>query len=477
MTRQSGHARRDRCPLPSPSEAPIQRLVALLAPAILVVGCAGTRESSARRNFDNYPRPERAARTQERAQHASGALESYLRVALRSDPQSEAAFARWEASVLRVTRARRLPDPVIRFGYFLSSVETRVGPQRGRVGLEQAFPWPTKLSAGSDAVAMQAQAMQRRFEAEVLRVAERVEEAYWSLWLVREKRKIRRDHLLILTGLSETVLGRLATGAANLAEQQQVDLSAARLEDQIATLGEQERTAIATLAAACGVEQLGNAATTSAPPTPSRPKLSELKLRELARSHPSVVAYADLAAAQDAAAEAEAADALPGFTIGAEWIITGEARMPNVPDSGKDAVVVGAGVRVPLWQGSYSDSEDAARAEARAYRADRRAASNRSLAQLDMVLSRVRDSARRARLIQGTLLPQAQTAYESVLGAYAVGRGSVAQALLAQRDLLELRLDWVDARAEYARAWAKLEEVTGRRLEAAMDPQGTNDVR
>lgn len=451
-------------------QRPTQHLLVLVACAAWVAGCAGAHESSARRDFANYPRAARSAPDQGGSKQASGSLDSYLSIALRSDPDSEAAFARWEASVLNITRSRRLPDPMIRFGYFLTSVETHVG-------LEQAFPWPTKLSAGSDAAAMQAQAMQRRLEAVVLGVAERVEEAYWSLWLVREKAKIRRDHLIVLTGLSETVLGRLASGAASLAEQQQVDLSAARLEDQIATLGEQERTAIAKLAEACGVEQLGEAPTTSAPPAPAHPKLSELRLRELTRSHPTVVAYEDLAAAQDTAAEAQAADALPGFTVGAEWIYMGESQMPNASDNGKHAVVVSAGVSVPLWQGSYSDGEDSARAEARAYRADRRAAINRALAQLGVVLSRVRDAARRTRLIEGTLLPQAETAYESVLGAYAVGRGTVAQALLAQRDLLELRLDWVDARAEYAKAWSKLEEVTGRRLEAAIEPQGSDVVR
>ena len=37
------------------------------------------------------------------------------------------------------------------FGYFVRSVETRVGPQRARISLQQAFPWPTRLTAGSDA--------------------------------------------------------------------------------------------------------------------------------------------------------------------------------------------------------------------------------------------------------------------------------------------------------------------------------------
>ncbi|MCA9600377.1 MAG: TolC family protein, partial [Myxococcales bacterium] len=141
--------------------------------------------------------------------------------------------------------------------------------------------------------------------------------------------------------------------------------------------------------------------------------------------------------------------------------------MPGVADSGKDAVIVGAGIRIPLWQGSYSDSIAAARADARAQRADQRALEDRASAELTTSLSNVEDAVRRVALYRGTLVPQAESAYDSVLGAYTVGRGTVAQALLAQRDLLELRIELDRARADYERAWARLEEITGREVRRA----------
>jgi outer membrane protein TolC len=96
-------------------------------------------------------------------------------------------------------------------------------------------------------------------------------------------------------------------------------------------------------------------------------------------------------------------------------------------------------------------------------------------------LANLRDALRRVQLYRGTLVPQAQSAYESVLGAYTVGRGSVAQALLAQRDLLELRIELERARADYARTWARLEELVGRELRKASQPsralEGTQHER
>src|SRR5690606_37479280 len=126
-------------------------------------------------------------------------------------------------------------------------------------------------------------------------------------------------------------------------------------------------------------------------------------------------------------------------------------------------------------QGSYSDSIAAARADARAQRADQQALADRAAAELTTSLSNVADAVRRAALYRGTLVPQAESAYDPVLGAYTVGRGTVAQTLLAQRDLLELRVELDRARADYERAWARLEEITGREVRrTAVAPEGTS---
>jgi hypothetical protein len=87
----------------------------------------------------------------------------------------------------------------------------------------------------------------------------------------------------------------------------------------------------------------------------------------------------------------------------------------------------------------------------------------------------VRDSYRRVELNENTLLPQAEAAYASVLGAYATSRSTVAASLLAQRELLEIRVGLEQARAEHAAAWARLEQVVGRRVKQARVRRGHGD--
>jgi outer membrane protein TolC len=391
-------------------------------------------------------------------------LNVYVALALADSPALEAAFARWQASVSRISKTRRLPEPTLSFGYFIREVETRVGPQRARIGLSQTFPWPTRLSAGADASSAMARAEQQKFDALALTVRKQVVTAYYRLWLIRELRDVHEEHLEVLRSLSESVRARLSIGSATLAEQQQIDLSVARLEDTLRGLDEAETAAVAQLRAATGHWELRAPKSVEAPAPSALPTESEETLRQAAKDHPLLLSYEYQAATQEHLARAKRAEGLPSFSVGADWIITDKAATPGVVDSGKDAVIVGGGISLPLWRGSYDSDAEAAEAEASALRHERRAAEDRALARFELALSSVRDAARRVELHEKTLVPQADAAYASVLGAYAVGQGSVAQTLLAQKDLLEFHERLAQARADHALAWAELEQVVGREV-------------
>jgi outer membrane protein TolC len=90
---------------------------------------------------------------------------------------------------------------------------------------------------------------------------------------------------------------------------------------------------------------------------------------------------------------------------------------------------------------------------------------------VDGGLADLRDAQRRIELYEKTLVPQAETTFQAVLGGYQTGRSTVAAVILAQRDLLELQIEYARARAEHARAWTALEYIVGTELSAAGGPQ------
>ena len=436
-----------------------------------LAGCGTAVESVTKRDLEAAARVVRPLEVDQAsslvAPERGGTLAEYVAYALRHNPELKASFERWRAATLRISAARRLPEPKINYGYFVRSVETRVGPQRHRLGLAQTFPWPTRFSAGADAASEAARAVQRQFDAKLLGVRQQVADAYWHLWLIHEDHRLKSEHDLVLETLAGTVRGRVSTGAASLADLNQVELDITKHHDHHGEHREAERAASAELLRAIGSGESRDALSTTDSPAEGLPKENESALRAAARDHPQIEELALRASASESRARAETANRFPSFLTGLEWIETGEAVTPDVPDSGQDAVIVSAGLSIPLWGRSYREEAEAARANGAAYRADEEAAVLRADAAVAAALAAVRDAHRRILLYRNTLIPQAETTLRSVLGSYRTGRSTVASALLAQRELLELQLELAKSRAEHARAWASLERVVGRSVSFA----------
>ena len=395
---------------------------------------------------------------------SNGRLSSYVARALDNNPELRASFERWHAATRAVPSARALPDPTIKYSAFVRRVETRVGPQRHKLSLAQTFPWPTRLTAGADAASKSARALERQFDAQALAVRAQVADAYWRLWHIHEEHRLKREHDLVLETLANTVRGRVRTGAASLADLNQVELGVARHHDHHGQHREAGRAAQAELRRAVGAP-LNRTIRVSDTPNGGLPVKDEAALVAIAKTHPHVDSVARLAEASESTARATNARRLPNIVLGLDWIETGSARAPNVAGSGKDALIVSAGLSVPLWARSHRGAAKAARHRAAAQRAEAQAAQDRAVATVQTVLSAVRDADRRITLYERTLIPQAETTYRAVLGSYQTGRSTVASALLAQRELLELQLELAKSRSEHARAWAALEYAVGQPLQ------------
>jgi outer membrane protein TolC len=304
-----------------------------------------------------------------------------------------------------------------------------------------------------------------------LAVAQRVADLYWKLWLVHQIRVVQRDQRAVLEALSEASRARLEVSVVSLSDVNQIDLARSRLDDDLAALDESERALSAQLLAAIGSAPGGP--TPVAPgqvPTGGLPTETEAELVAEATNHPRVQALFLRSESSRSLVRQARAQRAPSFTAGVDWIETGEAPGPDFSGNGKDPVVIVLGLRLPLWSYAYGAAEQEARSLSEAYRADAFEAQRQVEAALGQTLSAIRDAHRRVALYRTTLIPQAEAAYASVVGAYQTGNSSVAATLLAQRQLLELQLGMVRARAAHAIAWARLEQVLGRPVDIA-DPQ------
>jgi len=127
----------------------------IISAALLIMGCAhqyppeslSSPDPATGPFFQTYdPAPEPLPPLDE-----NSSLEDFLTYAELNNPGLKAEFLKWKAALEKIPEVKALPDPRFTYAGFIEHVETRVGPQRQRFGLSQAFPWFGKLDlkAGS----------------------------------------------------------------------------------------------------------------------------------------------------------------------------------------------------------------------------------------------------------------------------------------------------------------------------------------
>ncbi len=427
----------------------------LLAAAIVSVGCgshvSSTREASA-------PQAGSAASARSQGTHQ---LDEHVRYALTHSPALEASYEDWRAAELGVKPSGRLPDPKFSYAYFVRSVETRVGPQRHKLGLTQTFPWPGKLSGQSDAAALRSESVKRQYEASALEVMRQVSEEYWKAWLIDRSMQVEQERQALLSQLAASTRARVEIGQASAADLSQVNLALSRTADRIDALKEQRTRALADLRAAMGAPDEHALTIDPAPPRVLRLSESEQALVTDAQAHPRITAMSYQADAHLASADSTATQGYPDFTLGVEYIETGGGTTP-APDDGKDPIIAMLSVSLPIWSNVSGTHADAERASSRALKARQRALQLNARAATQGALSGLRDSARQVHLYDDTLMPQAKAMYESVLGSYQTGQSTLAAVLLANQQLLELSEQRYRAQANHALNFARLEALVGR---------------
>jgi outer membrane protein TolC len=435
----------------------------ICAIVLLATGCAAPIERDVPESMESF----RNQSNDDELPEFDGALQPYVDYALRRHPNLRADVARWRAERARIDAAYAWPEPTLSYGFFIRPVETRVGPQRHRFGLQQPIPWPSKPAKAARAQARRADASKARYDAAMLVVRSRVAQSYWEQWRTEQQLYWRRQQLTLLETIEAVTRARVETGKSPQSDLNQIALELTRLRDDIAKLENTLERQQARFVDALGRRDAGEfPVEPAAEPEARVPSVSPEELSRLAESHPQLVAMQRTIEALERTAERRQLDRYPDMTLGVDYIETGEAQNPDMPDSGKDPVIAMVGVKIPIWVGRYQAEVDATHAEAESRRADLESARNRAVSDVRAAFASLHDSARRITLYETTLIPQSEATYESVLGRYEVDQTTIASVLLAQRELLRVRLGLANARAEHATDWVRLEQLVGEPIDA-----------
>jgi outer membrane protein TolC len=397
------------------------------------------------------------------AQERSLTLRAALEEALAANPELRALRLDHEAARAAPAEARYLDAPMLEAEIWEWPVTT-VNP--ADVGMymftiEQAFPGRGKRAARALVAERAADVVRRDTGVRTSEILNEVRQTFTELALAREMERLYRQQLPVVRDLAEAATLRYAAGHSGQHDSFVSVSELTQLQADVVTWRERGRVAEATLNTLLGrpvdapVEPVLPRTLTAVPPDAAAIALAR---------HPEL-AMADAVIARE---EAELArlrgERRPDFALGGGYMLTprgagawtarGAVTWPNAPWSrGK----LGAGIDVQQR-----------RLTAAMARRDAVAASiRRGVRQAEVRIDAARE---RAELLEATIIPHVEHAFDVARVAYAANRGEFQDVIGGHRTLLEARVELAAARAEQEMALAALELAVGDQGEERSQP-------
>ena len=163
-------------------------------------------------------------------------LESYLQTAAENNPGLKSKFNEYMAALEVAPQVRALPDPTVAFGYFISPVETRVGPQQFKISASQMFPWFGTLEAKENVAIQTAKAKYEAFLEAKSKLFNEVRSTYFNVYFNRSAIDITRENLAILNTFQRLANIKVEAGKVSAVDEYRIEMEIGDLENQLALL-------------------------------------------------------------------------------------------------------------------------------------------------------------------------------------------------------------------------------------------------
>lgn len=388
-------------------------------------------------------------------------LQEYLKIAAVNNPGLQSAFYDWKAALEQMGSVGALPDPAITFGHFIENVETRVGPQKQKIGLRQMFPWFGTLGNKEDIAFERSNASYKKFQSEFLKVLYRVKSAYYDYYLLGREIEITKENIMLLKFWESIARSKYTVDLKQHPDVIKAHLELGKLEDRLLTLEDMKKPIETRLLTALNIPD------TVSLPIPLRIELQEVTAsdkgytNDIIQNNPDLDAIKYTIEKEKLAVELAKKSSLPNFTLGLDYIVTGEAANRELDESGKDSWLISVGITLPIWSGKNDAKKNEARARQRSAQYLFEKKENQLITLAERVIFEHDDALRKINLYRDGLVPKAEQSLNAAYIAYQAGKADFLNVLDAQRHLLDFQLMLDRSKTDLAKRKAELDMLTG----------------
>ncbi|UZR93021.1 TolC family protein [Chondrinema litorale] len=392
-------------------------------------------------------------------------LENYLRQAADNHPALQAGYKRWQASLERVPQAAALPDPSVSLGYFILPVETRLGPQRVKLSVNQQFPWFGTLKARKDLASQQAALEYAKFESLKNDLFFDVRKLYYEIYGISQQISLRKNMLEIQKSMENIALEAYKNDLQNLSEVLKLQMDIRENETAIQNLKADLSSNYILLSEKTGQRPSQNQQIqlSVADTLQTSPLLFTLEvLQGSARnSNPKAFAMLQDVSVEDKAFSVAKQDSKAKIGTGLDYGILGQRTDANPENNGRDILMPMVSVSIPIFnKEKYQAQQQEVVLKKESKQSDYEAFINQLEAEIAKAWTEYKNADRNLKLIQEQqeTLSQIERLTTSRYSNTEAGYNEILTVKLAK---IKLDLDKAKLSVQLAVAKAKLQQLCG----------------
>jgi cobalt-zinc-cadmium efflux system outer membrane protein len=386
-------------------------------------------------------------------------LEEYFQIAAENNPELKAKYKRAEAAMQKVPQVSSLQDPTFSFGFFISPVETRVGPQRAKFSLTQMFPWFGTLKAQGNVAALNAEAQFQEFIDAKNKLYYKVAAAYYPLLELYQIEILEEENKEILETLKTIANSKYENGRGTMVDLLRVDMMIDEVKTNLHILESKKKPLKTTFNKLLNRDQNDSIAIPSEVPAIQTQSFEESD--SLFAEHPLMEQLDLQIKASEARVLAIKKQGLPKIGVGLDYVLVGKRTDMDVPDNGKDVLMPMITMSIPIFRKKYKAAEKEAFLMRDAYAFQKEALDNQLTSQYENALFKLEQQSQLIELYD----QQTQRTDQSmrlILKSYQNTGKDFEEVLRMQKQLLKYQKLNIKALVEYRIAVEEIDYITSK---------------
>lgn len=386
-------------------------------------------------------------------------LDDYFKLAAENNPGLQAKYKSFEAAMQKVTQVSSLPDPNLSFGYFVSPVETRVGPQRARFSLTQMFPWFGTLKAQEDAATLMAEAKYQEFLDARNKLYYQVSASYYPLYELQKLISIEEENQRILSSYKEIATIQFQNDKGSMVDVLRVDIMLKDATTELSILNQKKKPLETRFNKLLNRDE--NESIEIIDTLVLKETTQEFRKDSLLVANPLLEELNLKVQASQAQERAAIKQGLPKFGIGLDYVIVGERTDMALEDNGKDVLMPMVTMSLPIFRGKYKAAQQEAQLMQESYVLQKEELSNRLISSYEMIWFEIQKQLELIELFEEQI-QESEQSLNLLFSAYSNSGKEFEEVLRMQQQILKYQRMKATALSDYHIALAELDYITSK---------------